>query len=219
MLRRIITDIASLFARLFYPRYLYWHVLAIALTLFLVETGADWKYFLLTRSLWHYGLFSAVVGFFVPAIIPALLLLWGSLRSSAVHIRAAYTVAIAEALGYLISIFYKCFSGRSAPDYFSYSPGHDISADFHFGILGNGVFWGWPSSHTAVAFAMAAALVVLFPRNRAIRIAAPLYALWIGIGVSMSIHWLSDFAAGAIFGSLAGYVAARALQRGLSSSR
>jgi len=39
-----------------------------------------------------------------------------------------------------------------------------------------------------------------------VRYAAMAYALYVGIGVSMTIHWFSDFAAGIIFGSMIGMV-------------
>jgi hypothetical protein len=32
-----------------------------------------------------------------------------------------------------------------------------------------------------------------------------LYALYIGVGVSMTIHWFSDFVAGAIIGTVIGF--------------
>jgi membrane-associated phospholipid phosphatase len=35
---------------------------------------------------------------------------------------------------------------------------------------------------------------------------AILYACYVGLGVSMTIHWFSDFAAGAIIGSVIGAV-------------
>jgi membrane-associated phospholipid phosphatase len=140
-------------------------------------------------------------------------MLWARFRKSASLERSAILVAKAEVLGYAISIFYKVFTGRAAPLFYSYSLDNDISRAFHFGFWQNGVFWGWPSSHTAVAFAMAAALVLLFPKNRFVQIAAPLYAFAIGLGVSVSIHWFSDFIAGAILGTLAGYVAFKKIAR------
>jgi len=35
------------------------------------------------------------------------------------------------------------------------------------------------------------------------------YACYIGLGVSMTIHWFSDFAAGAIIGTVIGVVVGR----------
>jgi membrane-associated phospholipid phosphatase len=53
--------------------------------------------------------------------------------------------------------------------------------------------------------------VLLYPHKKWLRYAAVLYALYIGLGVSVSIHWFSDFAAGAIVGAVAGVVVARRL--------
>ena len=83
------------------------------------------------------------------------------------------------------------------------------SHGFQFGFLKGGVFWGWPSSHTTVAFAMAACLIALYPKNRLLVFLAALYALYIGFSVSVSIHWLSEFVAGAIIGSVTGTVVGR----------
>jgi membrane-associated phospholipid phosphatase len=68
----------------------------------------------------------------------------------------------------------------------------DTSHGFQLGWLKGGVFWGWPSSHTTVAFAMAACLITLHPRNKT----------FVGLGVSVTIHWFSESGAGGIFGGL-----------------
>jgi len=39
------------------------------------------------------------------------------------------------------------------------------------------------------------------------------YALYIGLGVSMTIHWFSDFLAGAIIGSAIGAVVGKSFLR------
>ena len=39
------------------------------------------------------------------------------------------------------------------------------------------------------------------------------YALYIGIGVSMTIHWFSDFAAGAFIGTAIGAVVGKSFWR------
>jgi len=80
----------------------------------------------------------------------------------------------------------------------------NISQNFQFGFLRNGIFWGWPSSHTTIAFAMSFALFYMFPKNKFIKYFSVIYAFYIGIGVSLSIHWFSDFIAGAIIGTLIG---------------
>jgi len=55
-------------------------------------------------------------------------------------------------------------------------------------------FLGWPSSHAAIAFAMAATVFTLCPKQRWLGWVAILYACYVGLGVSMTIHWFSDFA-------------------------
>ena len=66
-------------------------------------------------------------------------------------------------MGLLISSAYKAVTGRVHP---AHTIGEDISADFRFGWMRGGVFWGWPSSHTTIAFAMAVTVFTLFPKHR-----------------------------------------------------
>ena len=51
---------------------------------------------------------------------------------------------------------------------------------------------------------MASAAWMLYPNSKAMQCIVILYALYIGIGVSMTIHWFSDFVAGAIIGAVIG---------------
>ena len=90
--------------------------------------------------------------------------------------------------------------------------GQDISHVFHFGFLRGGVFWGWPSSHTTIAFAMAVTVCTLWPKPWWLGLMAMLYAFYVGFGVSMTIHWYSDFVAGAIIGSVAGTVVGKSFR-------
>jgi hypothetical protein len=53
---------------------------------------------------------------------------------------------------------------------------------------------------------MAATVFTLFPKPRWLGWMAMAYALYIGLGVSMTIQWFSDFVAGAILGTVAGVV-------------
>ena len=155
---------------------------------------------------------AAIISWFVPIIGSVGLYLWGEVRKRADTMLAAVAVAQASILGLLVSSFYKVFTGRQQPEFYTYTSSLDVSKDFQFGILQHGIFWGWPSSHVAVNFAMVAALMLMYPNNKFIRYLAPLYALYIVIGVSISIHWLSDALAGAIIGTLIGVVVARSFR-------
>ena len=53
---------------------------------------------------------------------------------------------------------------------------------------------------------MSACLITLFPKEKKLVFATLVYALYIGLGVSVTIHWLSEFVAGAIIGGVIGAV-------------
>jgi membrane-associated phospholipid phosphatase len=180
-----------------------YHLIAIFLTLILVTSGFDWVYFRSTRShelrTWMFP--AVIVGQILPMMLPLFLLLMGIVLENAKTIRAAWAVGQAAFIGWFIASCYKALTGR---DPLPHGIDHDTSRVFRFGLLRHGIFWGWPSSHTAVAFAMAVTLLVMFPQKQLLRAAAALYALYIGVGVSMTIHWFSDFAAGALIGTAIG---------------
>ncbi len=196
----------------FAGRKLIWHVVAILFTLILVLSGFDWRYYLVTRSpeLRHWMWPAVLIGGILPFFLPLGLLGIGYVFRSAKIALTGWAVAQAEVIGALIVIVYKAFTGRAHP---APNAGVDISRVFHFGFLRGGVFWGWPSSHTAVAFAMATALCTLWPKQRWLGFMAVLYAFYIGFGVSMTIHWYSDFVAGAIIGSVVGMVVGKSFVR------
>jgi hypothetical protein len=60
---------------------------------------------------------------------------------------------------------------------------------------------------------MAVTLFQLFLKQRWLGYMAITYALYIGIGVSMTIPWFSDFLAGAIIGTAIGTVVGKSFLR------
>jgi membrane-associated phospholipid phosphatase len=189
----------------FTGRRLVWHIIAILLTVVLVMSGFDWDYYLATRNpelrSWMFP--AVVIGGLLPLALPLVLFALGIIVRNAKIILAGWAVGQAELLGALVVVAYKAFTGRAHP---AHVVGADISHVFHFGFLRGGVFWGWPSSHTTLAFAMALTVFTLWPKQRWLGLAALLYAFYVGIGVSMTIHWFSDFVAGAVIGSVIGAV-------------
>jgi len=199
-----------------------YHLLAIALTYIIVVSDFDWKYFqFFSGSFLSSILFSAaLVGFLFPFLAPITLLVFGKIRKNISLLNTGFALGQAGIIGYLISTSYKVFSGRAGPPLnhlnnaiLDINPlSHinssllDTSRIFQFGFLRGGISWGWPSTHATVAFAMAFALWTLYPKNKTLRIFALVYAFFIGIGVSMTIHWFSDFVAGAIIGTVIGIV-------------
>ena len=160
-------------------------------------------------------MFSAVIlGWRVPVVFPIFAYIAGVVRKDQRAIYSAYSTAQAAIIGLIVAATYKAFTGRPGLRH-SISKLIDTSREFHFGFLRGGVFYGWPSSHTTVAFAMAAAVWALYPNSRATRCVAMLYAIYIGVGVSMTIHWFSDFVAGAIVGAVIGITVGNAFKERL----
>lgn len=214
--------------KIFWGKNLLWHLLAIGLTYVLVASGFDWFYFQATRSGSLRTIFfpAVEIGAFVPLFGIILFYIISAVRKSGRLVHTALALGQAALLGLLTSDFYKFFTGRPGPpariamQSVAGGPGFrtqdfttDISQIFHFGFLRGGVFFGWPSSHTTIAFAMAVTLFILYRRNKFVRYASIIYALYIGIGVSVTIHWFSDFAAGIIFGSVIGAVVGKSFYK------
>ena len=144
----------------------------------------------------------------MPVLVPLGLYLVGETRRDDRLMRIAGRVAQAVVIASLLTILYKAFTGRLEPD-FMYMVGiDDISREFNVGFLRHGIFWGWPSSHAAVASAGALVLVRLV-RMRLVTIAACAYALIVCVGAAVGFHWLSDVVAGAILGTLVGIVVSK----------
>ncbi len=215
---------------LYKGKNLIWQVVAAALTYIIVASGFDWRYFESTRGLPFGILLPAIaLGGILPIILPLVILFFGALRKSARTIVAGWAIGQAALLGFLVSSFYKAFTGRVPPSEGFRGIGRvastatttaqsalaalsDTSHGFQFGFLRGGVFWGWPSSHTTVAFAMGAAVFALFPRHKWLRWLGFLWSLYVGIAVSVSIHWFSEFVAGAIIGTVIGIVVGKAFR-------
>lgn len=203
------------FARSFSGRVLIWHLVAIASTYILVVSGFDWQYFLAVRNPVLNSIFfpALILGGLVPIFLP-LILLWISKKRSDERLSVvAWAMGQAAFLGWLISSLYKSLTGRVQPNFEDLAT--DISHQFQFGFLHHGIFWGWPSSHTTVAFAVAITLVIIFSKNWKIKYGSLAAALYVGIGVSLGIHWFSEFIAGAIIGSVIGVVVGKSFKERL----
>lgn len=202
-----------------------WQLTAAALTYLLVVSGFDWWWFAHTRApalqVWLFP--AAIIGGLLPIILPIALYVIGKMKKRVALMTAGFATAQAGILGLLVSMAYKSVTGRLHPPFNVPLP-VDTSHAFQFGFFERGAFWGWPSSHTTVAFAMAVTIFVLYWQSRsateheggAARRAAwgaLLVALYIGLGVSTNIHWFSDFVAGAIIGTLIGLAVGKSFNK------
>ena len=206
---------------IFSGRNLLWHVLAIVLTIVIVVSGGDWSYYLATRgdAILRLARPAILIGTFLPVAGILIVLITGTIGKNRRLVTTGWALGQAALLGYLISCGYKTFTGRLPPPFHGFRMSAmnegslvDGSHGFQFGFLKGGVFWGWPSSHTTVTFAMMTCLIMLWSKNKPLVAGALLYAFYIGLGVSVTIHWFSEFVAGAIIGSVIGTVVGRSFQ-------
>jgi membrane-associated phospholipid phosphatase len=196
-------------------RHIVYILIGICLTVVCVFSGIDNAYYYYFYKGKVYNLlFPAVfLGGIIPIILPmALYTSYFFERRREMKV-SAFALAQAAILGSFLSSTMKAFTGRVPPPNFVLNSFSDLSHSFRFGFMEGGIFWGWPSSHTTIAFAMAITLVTLYPKNLYIRTLSIFYAFYIGLGVSMSIHWFSDFLMGAILGSVIGVVVGNSFRR------
>lgn len=191
----------------FQKKIFIWHILAFFATYVLVSSGFDWHYFTVMQNELLHLIFwpGVIIGGLLPILVPLFLVITGRIGKSKRKEMIGWALAQAGAAGWLISSSYKTITGRIQPDLINLTT--DISGNFQFGFYRHGIFWGWPSSHTTVAFAMSVASIFLMKKNNQIgKLIVMAYALYIGISVSFSVHWFSDFIAGAIIGTVVGIV-------------
>jgi hypothetical protein len=185
-----------------------WHFVAIGLGVVLVTSGFDWFYLRATRSpqLLAWMIPGINLGVWVPLALPPSLLLAGMAFKRAPTIRTGWALAQVALVGLVLTELIKAVTGRPQPPFFR---GPDTSHVFHFGLLRSEMVSGWPSGHTIISFGMAVTLFWLFPQKKWLGAAALLYAFYIGLSVSMTVHWFADFASGIVFGIVVGTTVGR----------
>ncbi len=203
---------------IFSVRNIFFQLFACLVTYIIVISGFDWAYFKYVQGSPIHVYLSPAVG--IGGLVPifGLPLLYGiaKIYKQKKSLIITWALAQAAALGWIISSLYKAFTGRVQPPRVILDPLLDASRNWNFGFMEHGIFWGWPSSHTTVAFAMSFALIFLLPKQRKVFWFALFYALYIGLGISMQIHWLSEFVAGAIIGAIVGSSVGRSFRSKLS---
>lgn len=213
-----VRGLAGDLARVFAPRRLPWHLLAMGLTVILVTSGFDgWVAATAHGTQIRTLAFSAGrIGFWMPIAAPLVMLVLGWLRRNRRLRRSAWRVAEGEVFALGICAAYKALTGRPGPTSVHDGAFDAVSRVFRFGFLRGGVFWGWPSSHVMTAFAGAVALALLYRGNRSLVWLTAAYAAFMAAGVSISFHWFSDVVAGAIIGTVIGAVVAAGAGPGAS---
>ena len=96
----------------------------------------------------------------------------------------------------------KGLTGRPHPDPDTGADMRKLSRTFRFGFLRGGLFWGWPSGHTASTMALVSTLTAYYPDNAWLKIGGAALMGYTVVGVSAvgggHMHWFSD-AVAAVF--------------------
>jgi membrane-associated phospholipid phosphatase len=176
-----------------------------------VENGIDlyWRNIAYNNTpLSNLGLPALYIGFAVPAITPLALYIAGqNSRNSKLQITA---VALTQSLILTLAIQtpLKMITGRATPAIVNNPahkrglPGDDFSRTFNW--FNMDFINGWPSGHTANAFSAAATIAEIYKDNIWLKVGVYSYAISIGLGVSLNVHWASEVLAGALIGYAVG---------------
>ena len=217
----IFYNIKETCSTLFSKKNIFFYITACVLTYVIVISGLDWSYFVFmqTYPFTHYLTPAIAIGGMIPMFGLPLLYMYAKFNSkikkNQTLLVASWCIAQAAMLGWILSSILKAFTGRVQPPRGLITTLVDSSRDWNFGFWEHGIFWGWPSSHTTVAFAMMFSLIALYPKNKYVLFPSLFYAFYIGIGITTHIHWFSEFVAGAIIGSVIGLIVGKSFRKKL----
>jgi membrane-associated phospholipid phosphatase len=179
-----------------------------------IESGLDWKWNRLAyNNEWmpKIGGNANYIGYAVPVITPVVLYLTGfSIKNEKLQI-AGLALTQSLMLTWLIQTPLKIITGRTWPGITDGwdSPlskrsnrSNDYSGEFNW--FNMDAIGGWPSGHTANAFAAAATISQIYNDNKLLKAAVYLYSSLIGLCMSVYDHWASDVIAGALIGLAVG---------------
>jgi membrane-associated phospholipid phosphatase len=176
----------------------------------LIETGVDWKWNRLSyNNSWMSDIGSSAnyIGYAVPVVTPLALYFTGLFSKDEKLQIAGMALTQTLILTLAIQTPLKIITGRTWPGIVdgwdsslskrSYRT-DDYSREFNWFNLDS--IGGWPSGHTANAFAAAATLAQIYSDKPLLKIGMFCYASLVGLGMSVYDHWSSDVIAGALIG-------------------
>jgi membrane-associated phospholipid phosphatase len=190
-----------------------------------IETGIDWKWRNTAYDntwLSNCGRPGLYIGYIVPALTPLITYITGrSINNEKLQITA---LALTQSLMLTLAIQtpLKMITGRAIPGIVNeadHSRNHrtdDFSNEFNW--FNNNFIAGWPSGHTANAFAAAATISEIYKDNLWLKIGVYSYAVLIGFGLTVNVHWTSDALAGALIGYAVGKTVGKSFSKLLENN-
>jgi membrane-associated phospholipid phosphatase len=176
-----------------------------------IESGIDWKWRNIAYNstwVWECGRPGLYTGYVVPPLTPIITYTVGVLTKN--EKRQITALALTQSLMITLAIQspLKMITGRALPgivnelDHTRSDRTDDFSGEFDW--FNSNFIGGWPSGHTANAFAAAATISELYKDNIWLNIGVYSYAVLIGFGVTLDVHWASEAFAGALIGFAVG---------------
>jgi membrane-associated phospholipid phosphatase len=185
-----------------------------------IELGIDWEWRNIAYSndwLSNCGRPGLYIGYVVPAIAPIITYTAGRFIKDEKLQIAAFALTQSLMLTLAIQSPLKMITGRALPgivtelDHTRNLRADDFSAEFDW--FNNNFIGGWPSGHTANAFAAAATISEIYNDSFWLKVCVYSYAALIGFGVTLNVHWASEAMAGALIGYAVGKTVGKSFGR------
>ena len=184
---------------------IYFHLTGIAATAVLSTQGVDYSAERYFNQHPEYGALAHPVvsaARYIPFVVGGSLFAYGKIRKDNESVYASFAVLQASAIELAYNSLLKAITGRRNPDWRHVENMDSLSRVFRFGFLRGGVYWGWPSGHTAATSVVAAALIGYYPHSTLVKVTGYSLIAYIMFGVTANgrggMHWLSDAVAGAL---------------------
>jgi membrane-associated phospholipid phosphatase len=195
-----------------------------------IASGIDWKWRNVAYDrewLAKAGSAAIYIGYLVPAFMPVGTYVLGRVTHDEKLQVAGLALIQSLALSLAMQTSFKLVTGRTTPgiitelDHVRSTRTDDFSGEFKW--FNKNFVGGWPSGHVATAISAVAALSEIYKDNIWLKIGGYTYAAFIGIGVSLNAHWISDVFAGALIGYGIGKTVGRSfnklLEKGAGADR
>jgi membrane-associated phospholipid phosphatase len=184
---------------------LYFHLAAVASTVALVTSDADYyinKYFNEHEEFGNATIPVIRYALYFPFVIGGSLFAYGKLHKDNEAVGASYAVLQSSIIAFSYNTLLKSVTGRPGPDWRHTEDMSDLSKSFRFGFLRGGVFWGWPSGHTSSTMAVVSAITSFYADKTWLKVVGYSYVAYMMLGVSSvnrgGMHWFSDAVAASL---------------------
>lgn len=186
----------------------------------LIESGVDWRWRnIVYDNTWlsNMGRPGLYIGYTVPGLAPVATYVAGLIAKDAKMQIAGMALTQSFLLTFAIQSPLKMITGRTLPgivtelDHTRSTRSDNFSNEFNW--FGTNFVGGWPSGHTANAFAAAAVISEIYHDILWLKIAVFSYAAFIGMGVTLDVHWVSEALSGALIGYAIGKTIGRSYRK------